>query len=44
MEDYLKLRSEALGSLGDEDGLEQERVRLTFYCGCMVCLFVSVED
>lgn len=25
VEDYLKLRSEALGSLGDEDGLEQER-------------------
>ncbi|XP_047490217.1 uncharacterized protein LOC125039896 [Penaeus chinensis] len=25
VEDYLKLRSEALGSLGDEDGLDQER-------------------
>ncbi|XP_042870992.1 uncharacterized protein LOC122252547 [Penaeus japonicus] len=25
VEDYLKLRSEALGSLGDEDGLEQDR-------------------
>lgn len=26
VEDYLKLRSEALGSLGDEDALEEDRV------------------